>query len=214
MEQITQILLVLILFLSLYLLGVSSLTDCINIVALEGYCLGLLPLFIHEKGLTLQNFFLAVGMAALKGWLIPKVLFHALREVKARHEVEPLIGYVPSLLIGTAIIGLAFALAARLPIPPGLNSGLLTPIALATLMMGLFMTVSRLKAITQVVGYLIFENGIYLFGLAISYTMPWLLEVGVLLDVFVAVFIMGIMIYNISRAFDSIHTDRLTQLRD
>lgn len=214
MEQIAQTLLISILFLSLYLLGVSSLAGCVNIVSIEGYCLGLLPLFIHEKSLTLQDFFLALVITVLKGWLIPKVLFHAIREVKVRHEVEPLIGYVPSLLIGTVIIATAFALAERLPIPPGLRSSLLAPIAFATLMMGLFMTVSRLKAVTQVVGYLVFENGIYLFGLAISYDMPWLLEIGVLLDVFVAVFIMGIMIYHISREFDSIHTDRLTQLRD
>jgi hydrogenase-4 component E len=214
MEQIAQILLISILFLSLYLLGISSLAGCVNIVAIEGYCLGLLPLFIHERALTIQGFFLAILTTTLKGWLIPKVLFYAIREVKVRHEVEPLVGYVSSLLIGTGIIATAFALSERLPIPPGLSSGLLVPIALATLIMGLFMTISRLKAITQVVGYLVFENGIYLFGLAISYDMPWLLEIGVLLDVFVAVFIMGIIIYHISREFDSIHTDRLTQLRD
>ncbi len=82
------------------------------------------------------------------------------------------------------------------------------------MMMGLFMTVSRLKALTQVIGYLVFENGIYIFGLLASRDMPWLLEMGVLLDVFVAVFVMGIVIHHISREFDSIHTDRLTQLKE
>lgn len=214
MEQIAQLLLVSMVFLSLYLLGSSSMARCVHIVALQAYCLGLLPLFIHKEGFTARGLLLVVGMMALKGWLIPRVLLHAIREVKIRHEVEPLVGYISSLLAGTVIIGLAFALAERLPIPPGLRSGLLVPVSLATMMIGLFMTVSRLKALTQVLGYLVFENGIYLFGLAVSYDMPWLLEMGVLLDVFVAVFIMGIVIHHISREFDSIHTDRLTQLRE
>lgn len=214
MEQIAQLLLVSAVFLSLYLLGSSSLSGCVHIVSLQGYCLGLLPFFIHKEGFSWRGMLLAAGMAGLKGWLVPRVLLHAIREVKIRHEVEPLVGYVPSLLFGTVIVALSFILADRLPIPSGLRSGLLVPVSLATMMIGLFMTVSRLKALTQVLGYLVFENGIYLFGLVVSYDMPWLLEMGVLLDVFVGAFIMGIVIHHISREFDSIHTDRLTQLRE
>ena len=66
----------------------------------------------------------------------------------------------------------------------------------------------------QVIGYLVFENGIYLFGLAISYEIPWLIEMGVLLDVFVAVFVMGIVINHIALAFDSISTEKMTRLSD
>jgi hydrogenase-4 component E len=186
----------------------------VGLLALQGYALSLLPLFIHPGGFTARAVLLSVGMAVLKGWLVPKVLLHAVREVKIAREVEPLIGYVPSLIIGVVIVGFSVVLAQRLPIPPGVRSGLLVPVSLATMMMGLFMTVSRLKALTQVIGYLVFENGIYLFGLLVFYEMPWLLEMGVLMDVFVAVFVMGIMIHHISREFDSIHTDRLTQLKE
>ena len=214
MEQIAQLLLVGTVFLGFALLGTASLSGCVGMLALQGYCLSLLPLFIHEEGFTARALLLAAGMAVLKGWLVPKVLLHAIREVRIRREMEPLIGYVPSLLIGVVIVGLSVVLAHRLPIPGGVRSGLLVPVSLATMMMGLFMTVSRLKALTQVIGYLVFENGIYLFGLIVSRDMPWLLEMGVLLDVFVAVFVMGIVIHHISREFDSIHTDRLTQLKE
>lgn len=214
MEQLSQALLVFVVFLSLALLGSSSLTGCVKTVALQGYCLALLPLVIHEGGFAKRTLALAVGMAVLKGWLIPRVLLHAIREVRIRREVEPMVGYIPSLLIGAALIGLSFALARRLPLPAGLRSGLLVPVSLATLMMGLFTSISRTKALTQVLGYLVFENGIFLFGLTLSYEMPWIIEMGVLLDVFVGVFVMGILIHHISRAFDSIHVDRLTQLRD
>lgn len=214
MEQISQLLLTLIVFLSLYLLGSSSMTGCVKIMALQGMCLGLLPLTIHEEGFHPRTLILAVGMFILKGVVIPRVLLYAMREVKIRREVEPLIGYSLSLLLGAILIGVSFLISERLPIPPGLRSSLLIPISLATMMMGMLMMVSRLKALTQVVGYLVFENGIYLFGLSISYELPWLIEMGALLDVFVAVFVMGIVINHIARAFDSISTENLTRLSD
>lgn len=214
MEQITQLLLAFIVFLSLYLLGSSSLTGCVKIVALQGMCLGLLPLTIHEQGFHLRALALAAGMFILKGLVIPRVLQYAIREVKIRREMEPLIGYTPSLLLGALLIGVAFVISERLPVPEGLRSSLLIPVSLATMMMGMLMMISRIKAVTQVIGYLVFENGIYLFGLSISYEIPWLIEAGVLLDVFVAVFVMGIVINHIARAFDSISTEKLTSLSD
>lgn len=214
MRELTQLLLVFVVFLSLYLLGSSSLTGCVNIVALQGVCLGLLPLTVHEGGFRPRSLLLTIGMIAVKGVLLPKILLRAIREVKIRREVEPLIGFTSSLLLGALLIGLAFVISGRLPVPAGLRSGLLVPVSLATVMMGMLMMVTRVKAVTQVLGYLVFENGIYLFGLAISYEMPWLIELGVLLDVFAAVFIMGIVIHHISREFDSISTERLTSLGD
>jgi len=73
---------------------------------------------------------------------------------------------------------------------------------------------TRLKALTQVVGYLMLENGIYLFGLTQARRVPFLVEVGVLLDVFVGVFIMGIVVFHINREFDSISAGHLTTLRE
>ncbi|TBR18659.1 hydrogenase [bacterium] len=214
MDQISQLLLAFVVFLSLYLLGSSSLTGCVRILALQGACVGLLPLTIHEGGFQPRALLISVGVIVLKALVIPRILLHAIREVKIRHEVEPLVSFVSSLLLGALLIGVAFVLAERLPVPGGLVSNLLVPVSLATVMMGMLMMVSRVKAVTQVIGYLVFENGIYLFGLAISYELPWLIEMGVLLDVFVAVFVMGIVIHHISREFDSISTERLTSLSD
>ncbi|MBI4422513.1 MAG: hydrogenase [Elusimicrobia bacterium] len=214
MDQLTQLLLVFVVFLNLYLLGSSSLTGCVNIVAVQGICLGLLPLGLHEHGVLWRTVALSAGMIAVKGVLIPRVLLHAIREVRIRREVEPLVGFTTSLMIGAVLIGVAFLLSERLPVPAGIRSSLLVPVSLATVMMGMLVMVTRTKALTQVLGYLVFENGIYLFGLAISYEMPWLIEMGVLLDAFVAAFIMGIVIYHIGREFDSISTENLTRLSD
>ena len=116
-------------------------------------------------------------------------------------------------LLGASALALAFAISARLPAGDP-REPLLVPVALATVMIGLIVLTTRRKALTQVVGYLMLENGIYLFGLTQTESVPFLLEVGVLLDVFVAVFIMGIVVFHINREFDSLDSARLTELRD
>jgi hydrogenase-4 component E len=88
------------------------------------------------------------------------------------------------------------------------------PVSLATVMIGFLVLTSRRKAVTQVVGYVMLENGIYLFGLTQAEKVPFLLELGVLLDVFVGVFIMGIVVFHINREFESLDSARLTELTD
>ena len=87
------------------------------------------------------------------------------------------------------------------------------PSALFTVLAGLFVIVARRTALMQVLGFLVLENGIYTFGVGRAGDMPFLVELGVLLDLFVAVFVMGITIYHINREFDHIDTDRLDSLK-
>jgi hydrogenase-4 component E len=126
--------------------------------------------------------------------------------------VEPRLGYVAGLLLGVGAIAAAFAISATLPL--GEERKLLVPVALSTVIIGLMVLTTRSKAVVQVVGYVMLENGVYLFGLIHVERVPFLVEVGVLLDVFVAVFIMGIVVFHISREFDTLDTARLTELTD
>jgi hydrogenase-4 component E len=115
---------------------------------------------------------------------------------------------------GVALLGVCFLIARPLHLPEKVQAGILIPVAMFTVIIGLFIIVSRKKAITQVLGYLAMENGIYAFGAAFALQEPLVVEMGVLLDVFVGVFVMGIAIYHISREFDHIDTDRLSALKD
>jgi hydrogenase-4 component E len=81
-------------------------------------------------------------------------------------------------------------------------------------MTGLFIVIARKKALTQVIGFLVFENGITLFAAAAMREHPWIVELGILLDVLVLVFIMGITVFQISREFEHIDADRLNLLTD
>jgi hydrogenase-4 component E len=118
------------------------------------------------------------------------------------------------LLLGAgASIG-AVALAGALPLLPEHAHSLLVPGAFATAICGFVLLIGRAKAISQVCGYLILENGIYLFGLLLIHATPLLVEAGILLDLTVGVFVIGIIVDRIQRAFDSLDTRKLTALRE
>jgi hydrogenase-4 component E len=98
---------------------------------------------------------------------------------------------------------------------PGVGrSPLLVPVAFATLFIGFLIVVSRKKAITQVLGYLMMENGVFVFGMSLAYQLPFVVEFGILLDVLVAILVFGVLIQHISAEFDSIDTDVLSELKD
>jgi hydrogenase-4 component E len=151
---------------------------------------------------------------AVKGFLIPKLLRRAMRTAQIEREVEPLIGFVPSMLLG-AVGTIGAVVAARaLPLLPEHAGSMLVPGALATMITGFILLVGRVKAISQVCGYLILENGIYLFGMLLIHSTPLLVESGILLDLTVGVFVIGIIVDRIQRAFDSLDTRKLTALHE
>ncbi len=211
MQTSADLLLLLIALTELVVLGVSRLSTCIRAIAWQGLFLGLLPIALSGWGST-HVFFLAGGTIAVKAVVLPRMLRWAMREAKVRRDVEPLIGYLGTLLLGVLALGAAFAVAQRLPAVAG--NDLLIPMALASVMIGLVVLIARAKAISQVVGYLILENGVFLFGLTQTSRVPFLIEIGVLLDVFVGAFIMGIVVFHINREFDSISSAQLTELRE
>src|SRR5262249_25436817 len=164
----------------------------ISAVALQGVVLGLLPLLMHpEAGVRVS--LLAVATIGLKGVLIPRLLLRAMREVNIQREVKPLVGFTRTLLLGAAGTALALVHARTLPLLPEHAGSLLVPAALATVLTGFLVLTTRQKAILQVLGYLVLENGIFTFGLLLLEAMPFLVEVGVLLDLFTGVFVMGII---------------------
>lgn len=206
--------LVLLVLTAFVLLGSSRLGSCIRVVALQGMLLGYLTLAARAGDASLRAPILAIASTGLKGLAFPWLLSRALRDADVRREVEPIVGYSLSIVIGMLALAVSLWLAARLPRPAPPISSFVIPVALFMLLTGLFLIVGRRKALTQALGYLVMENGIYAFGVGLVEGTPMLLELGILLDVFVAVFVMGIAIFHISREFDHIDTDRMTALRD
>ncbi|MFO1476903.1 MAG: hydrogenase [Verrucomicrobiota bacterium] len=199
--------------LNLLALGSSRLPSIIRAAAWQGVVLGILPL-LAESEFHWMVAAVAVAAAAIKGFVIPGLLRRALRAANIDREVEPLIGFVPSLLLGAAATIGAVVLGGLLPLQPEHAGSLLVPGALATVVSGFVLLMARTKAISQVCGYLLLENGIYLFGLLLIRTTPLIVEAGILLDLTVAVFVIGIIVDRIQREFDSLDSRQLTALRE
>ncbi len=199
--------------LNLLALASSRLPSVIRAAAMQGMILGVLPLLLEHKFNWLVSL-VALGTVTVKGFVIPHLLRRALRAANIDREVEPLLGYIPSLLLGAAAAIGAVALASTLPLLPEHTNSLLVPGAFATVVSGFVLLIGRAKAISQVCGYLILENGIYLFGLLLINSTPWIVEAGILLDLTVAVFVIGIIVDRIQREFDTLDTRKLTVLRE
>lgn len=212
MHPAHELLLLLVVLTNFWVLGSTRLSSTIRAVALQGVLLAALPLALYP-GFSLHLIGLATGTLLVKAIVLPALLLRAIREAAVRRETEPMIGFAASVLLGAGAVALAFAIGPRLPLPE-LESDTLVPVALATVVIGLIVLTTRRKAISQVLGYLILENGIFVFGLSQVERVPFLLEAGVLLDIFVGVFIMGIVVFHINREFDSLDSARLSELRD
>ncbi|HLN29117.1 MAG TPA: hypothetical protein VK395_15315 [Gemmataceae bacterium] len=213
MVQVLDPLLIVALALNFVALGVSRIRGVINAVALQGILLGILPLFVHPD-IGLRGILLVVVAIGLKGFAIPAFLVHAMREANIQHEVKPVVNYMSSLLLGAVGTGLAMVFSSTLPLAEEHTGLLIVPASLSTVWTGFLMLTTRQKAIMQVLGYLLLENGIFVFGLLLLEAMPFLVEIGVLLDLFTGVFVMGIIIHHISREFASISTEHLTELKE
>jgi hydrogenase-4 component E len=215
MPSLTGFLFVLVVVLDLLVLASSRLRGAIRTVALQGALLSLLPVLLatgaHQ---TIHVIALALGALVVKGLVIPGMMLRAMREASIARELEPIVGFVPSLVAGAIGVVAAFTLSGALPLPIAERHALLVPTALATVWTGLLLVVTRRKAVAQVLGFVVLENGVFVFGLLLSDFMPVMVEAGVLLDLFAAVFVMGIVMFQINREFSSLDTRRLSSLRD
>lgn len=213
-----DVILVVILLSILLSLGSSRMTTLIKIMALQGAMVSFTGLLLDLKAddLPVATIVFFQVMLLVKGVLIPGLLYFALTKAAIKREVEPIIGYHASLLVGLGLILLSVYLAGKLKFSLSGDYSLLLITAITTMGGGLFLMMSRTKALTQVIGYLMLENGIYLIGVALtkkSHNM-FLVEFGILLDLLVGVMIMGIILYNINRTFDDVDTMYLGQLKD
>jgi hydrogenase-4 component E len=212
MSGLHELLLLSVVLTNFWVLGTTRLSSTIRATAIQGALLALLPIALHPSW-SLHTLGLAGGTFLVKTVILPSFLAWAIREAAVRREIEPLIGFSASLALGAVAVALSFGIAQRIPLPES-DSRLLIPVALSTVMVGLLVLTTRNKALSQVVGYLVLENGIFVFGLSQVERVPFLVELGVLLDIFVGIFIMGIVVFHINRAFDSLDSTRLTELKD
>ena len=194
-----------------------SLVFYIRLFALQSFFLGVVALLVVLGYGETHILIAAVLTIAVKAIAIPVVLSRVIERIHVRKEVDFSINIPASLLLCGGMVILADSVAhsildAQRADAPAVSRVL--SVSIAMMLIGLFIMMTRKKAVTQIVGLLTMENGVFLSGLSITYGMPLIVEVGIFFDILVAVLILGVFIFRINRTFESISIDSLRSLRE
>ena len=200
MTAYADVILVSLLLLDLYMVSTSRIIACIRVSVLQAVVLAALPFALGaaRPGAPASDIvhfvFLAVLTLGVKGALIPWLLLRVLRGLGTHREFEPFVSLHLSQLVNGALVGIAFWMAWALPWPSVRAHPLAFGVGLATLLIGLYMTVNRKKALSQILGYLVIESGLFVIGWTLLGRPSLVVELGVLLDVLVAIMVMGLLV--------------------
>jgi hydrogenase-4 component E len=165
------------------------------------------------RGHVPELFLVAILILAFKGLGVPFILRRMAARFPAQQETQPLVNTEVSLLAAGCLAIAAYEVARPLTAVVTLPTRGGLPIALALIFVSLFVVVSRRKAITQIVAFLMLENGIALLALLGAYGVPLVVELGVFLDVILGVLVMQVLVYRIHETFASIDVEHLNRLR-
>jgi hydrogenase-4 component E len=175
---------------------------CVS-TAIVGYITGMHHLFISSI-LTLT----------LKVIVLPYILYALIRKLGIRKEIELMVNIPRTMLIGIALVIFSYHLTAPITHLSTMVTRSTLAVALATVMLGLLMMVTRRHAVTQIIGFLAMENGLFFAATSATYGMPMVVELGVALDLLIAAFIFGIFFFHISTTFDSLDVERMAKLKE
>ncbi|NLI74611.1 MAG: hydrogenase [Euryarchaeota archaeon] len=206
-------------FLLIAILAVASgrVLSLVRLYSLHSIVLGITAAAVAALTNAGHIYIVAALTIALKGALIPWGLRYVIEKIGVHREVEPLVPLPVSLLICGVLTALSFYIVQ--PIVTGhdiletitKNS---LPMSLAVIFIGFFMMIARKKAITQIIGLLIMENGLFMAAYAVAYGMPLIVELGVFFDILMAAIILGLLAFRINRTFDTVDTTILRRLHD
>ncbi|MGE5300703.1 MAG: formate hydrogenlyase [Acidobacteriota bacterium] len=151
---------------------------------------------------------------SLKVVLLPYILHVLIQRLKIQKEVETVVNVPMTMLIGIALVIFSYHLTAPVREISTLVTRSVLAIALATVMIGLLMMITRRHAVTQIIGFLAMENGLFFAATSATYGMPLVVELGVALDVLIAAFIFGIFFFHIHTTFDSLDVEQMARLKE
>jgi len=198
---------------ALLLVWVKSIMSSIRILALQSLFLGIACFALGAQTGEAEVYVMAVLTILVKAILIPAILGSTMRRINIRREAEKYIGRGASLLLASGLVVFNYAVTERLDLML-LGSEIRTlPHAVSMLLIGLFVMITHKKAIMQGIGLIVIENGLFLLALSTALGMPFIVEIGIFLDVLVSVILISILSYRMDRTFRSLSTDWLRKLK-
>jgi len=185
----------------------------VRLFAVQSLTLAILAAAIAAFTSSVELAGVAVALALLKVVIIPRVLTRAVVKIGLQPAASPYLGTPATLIVCGGLVTIAFYVMAPVAASNPLPTAEAIPIAFAGVLIGFFVMINRRRALTQILGFLMLENSIFLLALLATYGVPFIVEMGVFLDVLVAVLIMEVFIYRIKENSDSIEIDRLGRLK-
>ncbi|OQA57954.1 MAG: Hydrogenase-4 component E [Candidatus Omnitrophica bacterium ADurb.Bin277] len=198
---------------SFWMLASPQIGACIRAYATHSFFLAAITAVIASTNHVEHLMVSAVLTLVLKTIVIPHVFFRIILRLGIRKEIESYINIPFSLLLAVLLVFVSFYVTREGKILNPVSLGEFIPLAVSTVFFGMLMMTTRKKAISQVLGLLLIENGLFLMGVTMTFGMPLLVEIGIFFDVLVAGLIMGIFVFKIRGAFESINVDDMTALK-
>lgn len=213
-SQLVDLCSVLLLLCCFAIVAQRRLSACVDLFALQSTFLAATAALVALLTGHTHIYFAAALTIVVKVIVLPRILRKVIERLNVSRELGMHVNIPAGLLICGALVILAFFITQPI-IPLGY---LLTrdslAIALAIILIGFFIMIARQKAVTQMVGFLVMENGVFLGATAAAYGMPLIVELGIFFDVLVAGLIVGIYTHRLQDTFDSVDTSTLTVLKE
>ena len=199
---------------SAYLMvGQKALFTAIRLYGAQSFLLGIVAATIAFSEGRHDLYVTAALTVALKGLLIPWFLMRVIDRIGIRREIEPFLNVPVSLLVCAGLTVVGYRVSSGFPEGVRGVSHHLIGVALSLLLIGLFLMVTRKKAITQILALMMIENAVFLVAVGITTGMPLIVELGISFDVILAVLILGVMVGRIVDRFESMDVSRLSKLK-
>jgi len=213
-SQLINLLAAILLLLAFAMLTQRRVLSLVNLFAAQGFALalstGMVAYVTHQPHLYGS----ATLTMALKVVLLPWLLHRLIRKLDVKWDVEGLINVPTTMLIGIVLVVFAFNLASPISQLASTVTRATLGIAIASVMLSFLMMITRRKAVPQVIGFLAMENGLFFAATSATYGMPMVVELGIALDILVAVLVLGVFFFQIREQFDSLDLKHLERLRE
>jgi len=203
-----------LLLISFAMLAGRRTQQLVTLFAWQGTILFASTLLVAYTSRLREVYYSAMLTLVLKVILLPWILNRLIRQLKAEWDTELLVNIPVTMLLGLVLVVFAFGLAQPISTLATTVTRNTLGIALAVILLAFLMMITRRKAITQVVGFLAMENGLFFAATSATYGMPMVIELGIALDVLVGVLILGVFFFQIREQFDSLDLHHLERLKE
>ncbi len=212
--QLLNTLAALFLLLAFAMLSQRRVVRLVKLLSLQGVLLAGATLLLAWRTGETHLYLSALLTIGLKVILLPLVLHRLIRRLGVYWDSEPLINISGTMLIGLLVVIFAFGLAQPIAALASTAARNGIGIAVAVVLLSFLMMITRRKAMSQVVGFLSMENGLFFGAMSATYGMPMIVELGVALDVLVAMLVLGVFFFQIREQFDSLDLHHLESLKE